>query len=709
MHLTGSINWYTLRVYRKKGFQANAPKPWEKGCCLLRQPIKRLLLAVVPRFCPILERMLATLFLLSAILLGTTLTYALPLRLFFAERFLIGVPLGLAVSGLVGFVGALSFGLTETVVAGLVGIAVLATIAPWAARPDWRKRLGADLRGSLDPLRHPKTVAVALVFLVFAFALGLILSHAIFIQNGTVWAAFTNVWGDWNQHLSQTTGFAYGANFPPELTVMSGQRLSYPFMTNFISALLIKGGYPLVTAMVLPGVLLVISALGLIMALTQRLAGKAAAILAPFLFFLAGGLGFINFFVDLAGSDQSLGALFANLPHTYSQTEEGVTLSHIGFINPIFAYVVPQRAFLFGLPLVLTILILLLEGLRTKQRGPLLAAGLVATLLPLIHTHGFLVVGFISLLLLVQTRRRIGKDWMAVGRFWWPFYLPIIALALPQFFWLTAGLSTRKYFHLQTGWTAYRDNVVWFWFKNLGLFLPLLGIALVKLRKSYPLTVAFTIASGGVFLIANTFVFQPWDWDNTKLLVYWFVTSIPLVALFLVQLARRGRAWRWGVATMLVSLTLAGALDVSRTLQWGAYKLPLFNQADQDTAAYVAATAAPDAVFLTSQDANNPISGLTGRRIVEGYPGWLWSYGLDYLPRDHDVQMMLKGESETPRLLAKYHVDYVVVGARERAGSTKLNEPYYRTRYHVWMQRGETTIYDISQPLKAEAAASSAG
>src|SRR2546430_8279609 len=82
------------------------------------------------------------------------------------------------------------------------------------------------------------------------------------------------------------------------------------------------------------------------------------------------------------------------------------------------------------------------------------------------------------------------------------------------------------------------EMLLWFWIKNTGLFIPLLLVALLSplaLRGRARLLIApFSL----VFLIANLVKFQPWDWDNSKLLVFWYLASAVAVGAILVRLAR---------------------------------------------------------------------------------------------------------------------------------------------------------------------------
>lgn len=648
--------------------------------------------------------MIATWFFMASLAFGFAVTALIPMRMSTEKRLWLGVPVGLAVGGLLGFGLAWVFGLSDESVAMVAALLTMGVLIILARRLP-RQVLRDDVRqapGRLLVRRHWLLVAI---YIMFGILLSYIMAHALIFTDGAVAAAFTNVWGDWNLHLSQVTGFVYGDNIPPQQPAMSGERLTYPFLGNFVSAMLLQGGWSLPAAMLVPGVFLALSALGLLMTFSYRVAGRGAAALAPWLFFLGGGLGFVNFFFDAARNDQSWGYFLTHLPANYTQTFQGSVLSNINWLNPIFAYVVPQRAFLFGLPLVLGILWVLFEGIEQRRRGLMLAAGLLAMLLPLVQTHGLLFLGLLTPALVYLSMRRFKMTKRAVITLWLPFVAPILVVGLPQLLWLTWGISTAKYFRWQLGWTAGQDNVVWFWLKNMGLFLPLLGVALVRLRGSHHALWNFTVAVGSVFVIANLFVFQPWDWDNSKLLVYWFIFSVPMVGLFLTMLWRQSRAWRWAAAAMMVSLVLAGSLDVSKVVAWRTSQLPLFSAEESRMAEAVRARTASDAIFLSGSNADNPISGLAGRKLVMGYTGWLWSYGLDYLPRERDVASMLSGAPEAAALLQEYGVDYVMIGAAERsAPGYRLDEAFYQQRYALWGTFGDTKIYDLSQPAESASA-----
>ncbi len=645
----------------------------------------------------------AALFLCASLAIGISLVYVVPTRLRLEERIAMGVPIGLAIGTLTTFVcGWLAGFSLATIVAVSIGLLVGSSTVWWRSALS-RQRLRTDWSEFTRRATTSRFWLGLAIILPFALMLGLIFWSAIFSQHGTIYAGFSNVWGDWNQHLSQTSSFAYDNNFPPELSTMAGQRLSYPFLTNFLSAILIKGGWPLLIAMKLPMLLLALAILALLLTLARLTVGGKASLLIVPLFFLSGGLGFINFFADWGTAHQSLGQFLANLPRNYTQTWGNVVVPNINFINTIFAYLVPQRAFTFGLPLVISIMILLYQAVSTRQRSLFLAAGLIGCLLPLIHSYGLLFLAFgTPVWMLLSWRQLAGRTQVFHWRIltpWLYFIIPLLAVALPQLLWLTHGVDSRKFFHPQYGWTKGTDNIFWFWLKNLWLYAPLLIIGLLVAARRVRPVFAMTAGVGMVFILANLFVFQPWDWDNTKLFAYWYTFSLPAVIIAIVRLAGHSW-WRRGIMTVAVgSMLLAGSMDVAKALQPDRYKVAMFDATAQQIGQAVREGTDPHAVFLTGQSANNPVAGLGGRQVVLGYTGWLWSYGLDYRQREADVKIMYEGRAEAAELLRHYGVTYVVFGPGERTDKGyAANETYYRDRYQLWREFGPVQIYDLTKP-----------
>src|SRR5207237_1736381 len=95
--------------------------------------------------------------------------------------------------------------------------------------------------------------------------------------------------------------------------------------------------------------------------------------------------------------------------------------------------------------------------------------------------------------------------------------------------------------------------------------------------------------------------------------------------------------------------------------------------------------APPRAVVLHAPTFNSPVF-LTGRRSLLGYPGWMWSRGLNYSERGADIQRIYSGAPEADALLRQYGVDYVLIGPAELA-SLKVNEQFW-SKYDMLSQAG---------------------
>jgi hypothetical protein len=85
-----------------------------------------------------------------------------------------------------------------------------------------------------------------------------------------------------------------------------------------------------------------------------------------------------------------------------------------------------------------------------------------------------------------------------------------------------------------------------------------------------------------------------------------------------------------------------------------------------EVADWVRGHTSPTAVFAVADEHNSPIPTLAGRRVLIGFPGWLWTYGLpDYVAKGADLKRILAGDPSAPDLVRKYGVGYVMIGPQE--------------------------------------------
>jgi hypothetical protein len=229
-------------------------------------------------------------------------------------------------------------------------------------------------------------------------------------------------------------------------------------------------------------------------------------------------------------------------------------------------------------------------------------------------------------------------------------------------------MRSREFLAWQVGWDHGALSVGWFWWLNLGLFIPCLIAALVwdgaqpvverRLRRFY---IPFALC----FVVPNLVRLSPWMWDNIKFMVWWHLASSVLIALLLARLWRMGRGARAAAAALFVLLTLSGALDLWRAAS-DKIVLQVIPPEGDAFGSDIRATTPPRAMILHAPAYNSEVY-LTGRRTLFGYPGHIWSQGLDAGPREDDLKKMYAGHPEAPELLKRYGVDFVMAGPRERA------------------------------------------
>lgn len=248
---------------------------------------------------------------------------------------------------------------------------------------------------------------------------------------------------------------------------------------------------------------------------------------------------------------------------------------------------------------------------------------------------------------------------------------------------------------VQLGWMAGHEGWVWFWLKNLGAFLPLLLIALFRDRFLPAPHRRFLLGFMPAFVIANVVVFQPWDWDNTKVLVVWYLGASILVAVMVASLwrAHRNAAARAAIGVLVASMILSGIMvNVNQLL--GRDRNLMASPEALELARAVRSSTRSDALFLTGLRHNDPIPMLAGRHVVMGYPGWLWSQGYAYQSREADLRAMFALAPGADKLLRRYGVDFVVIGPTERE-QLGANAAAYEARYPLVLRIGTAEVFAV--------------
>lgn len=621
-------------------------------------------------------------FLLVAFILGLTPIYLCNLKLDSLARLSFSLIIGIVFLTFSIFLLSFPFGFSQTSIFLPQIIALILSIV---------LSQKFNLIGKINKLvsgEMKKEGLITIFFLAFWGVLfAKIWSQMLVIESDGLYAGWRSIWGDWAAHLTYINSFVYGNNFPPQNPILAGTKLSYPFLADFLSAILIKEGLHFIPAMILPSFILSLASVALLFSLAKALLKKTIpAILTVFIILLNGGLGFVQFFQDISSS--GFWQTLSNLPREYTYLPK----QGIQWINIVTSEFIPQRGFLLGLPIGLIVIFLLWETTKKRRKQLLLLAGFLTSTLPLIHAHSFLVVIFTATWIALSTIRRL-KDLPE----WAPFFLPILFFTLPQILYFYPHLGSQPPLKLQIGWMAYKthDNLIWFWIKNFGLMVILIPIGFFLAPRKIKL---FYLPFVTLFILANFFLFQPWEWDNTKIFTYWYIFSSPLAVITLSQIWKRKQIFnKISVLVLILLMALSGALDILKLTDYQLNKLRFFDNQQLELAELVRQTTPKNAIFLTAPTHDHLIPVLTGRKILLGFRGWLWTYGIDYSDREADVFKMLRGEEGTKDLLRKYKVDYVVIGPPEKTAEINASEDFYRKSFPLFLEKYGYAIFNLKE------------
>lgn len=511
-----------------------------------------------------------------------------------------------------------------------------------------------------------------------------------------------NVWGDWPQHVGDAASFVYGDNFPPQHPRMAGVPYAYHYLSSLTGAMLIHFGMTPYDALALHSfVLSALIAVALLAFAIRLLRDARAAALAVLLFLLGGGFGWV-LIAQVANDTGDIVGTIWNQPWDIGPQKDNT----FWWENFYLSNIEPQRSTLYGLPLSLLILTLLLIGVQRWQPRVFLSAGVVVGLMPFSHLGALpaLAVVTATTALLFPTGDLLGpvRQWYP-ARLWLGFGLVAAALAVPQLILQQVGQPVvTGGVDWNWGWLkSDSEPIWWFWLKNLGWFAPLLLIGLGMPRLFGSVRYRFLLAFMPIFVVCNVLKLQIDPLDNIKTLLYWHLAVCVLASAVVAYAWRMDRtaAARVIMLIAVVSMFFSGLLvnlQQARGLNVNRWE----TAADLDIAQQVIDQTDPHAVFATSPRLDHPVSTLTGRPVIMSYWGWLYTRGFDVAPREQALRDIYALAPDVQEVFDEYGVDYVAIGPTERYDyEPDLDE--WRARYPVAIENDDYLIFAVSPEAQA--------
>lgn len=500
----------------------------------------------------------------------------------------------------------------------------------------------------------------------------LLSSHTLRFVDGAYYTGQCG-YGDMNMHLGFITSIAKQEMFPPTYSIMAGEPLNYPFLCDSISASLYLFGCPLrlsYNAPMFVAFLLVFVGIWYLAEAILKSAKRAS--LAYILFVLDGGFG-IMYFID--GSTFKNWDNFKQIFTEFYHMPTNYVDANVRWVNIIADMLLPQRATLFGWMCLFAIVYLLYRAVFESKKYYLIA-GIMAGLLPMVHTHSYFAIGLIALAWLIisciknRFNREIIMNWLKFG-------IPALILSVPQLLkWTFNADLGESFLRFTFNWVNAEggDSWLWFWVKNLGIVFLLIPTAFIHVDRRKK---AVTAGAWLIFLLAEFIIFQPNVYDNIKLFFIWYLFMVIIVADLLGDcwLRLKGIRGRSVIAFIIITaMTISGACSVAREIVSGTYNekthegraYQLYNEANVAAANWISENTPPTSVFLSYNNHNNTISSLTGRNIYVGTGTFLYYHGVHYQEREALMREMFTSVESFENNYRSAGIDYVYVGDYER-------------------------------------------
>ena len=409
----------------------------------------------------------------------------------------------------------------------------------------------------------------------------------LFERGGTLETLAVYNYGDLPLHWTYIQYLAGGAHFWPENPIAAGEQLRYPFGVDLFTALFVVMG---------AGLQALLPALGLagaaLCAVTLRRWGGALAV-AGFLF---------------SGGVSGFQLLWTGRLIDYQNA--------VAWKNLYLALLVPQRGLLLALPVGL---VLLWSWRRRLLRGePGLVPwveGVLWGAMPLVHLHTFLLVS------LVYATWALGSGRLREA---WASFAWAVVPATWAVWQVSDGFGAAALVGWKAGWTIGDDNPVVFLVVNFGLFLPLAAAALVLAWRGRSRE-DLLVLGPALLVFALLFLVRlaPWEWDNTKVMLWCYLLALPSIGSLV--LARLGRVWR---VVAVSGLLFSGAVSVAAASVGGGPRLDVLRMAEYEGVCRALASRPVTERVAVAPSFNHPVA-LCGHPVVLGYAGHLWSHGID--------------------------------------------------------------------------------
>ncbi len=508
-------------------------------------------------------------------------------------------------------------------------------------------------------LRQPANAFTLLTISAWFVLFGVLWSNIIYVDDKGMHTASVNIWGDWIVHMTYTNIFH---DWPMQQWLAKSPLFSpgnfrYPAAANLFSAFLMSFGLTAVQAMVTSSMIMCFAlTLALFFFFRQFGMSRVWSCIGLSFFLFNGGFGFLFYFFQGAQSA-------THLPN------EGLVIQ-----NFIISEFVPQRAILFAAPFFVMGTALLKKALDSSeiklQIKLMVTIGLLSNVILLSSAHTYLAFVFTCFIAGLFTV----KKWKV-----WLVLVLVAGITNALLYFGYYGINeTSAFFKWAPGELVKfsKLSIVDHFVKNYAFILPIAAYAIYRLKLwKQP----FILAGLLLLCLAYLIQFQPWIWDNTKIITWAYLLLLIPALIYLNQWWRQNPAKKAVVVAVVFLSMTSGAIDVWQLVKPNRHVWQMFTAEDLRLAEEFKARTSREDIVLTHMGHNNWVHTLASRQVFKAFSGWLWTYGINSWELDNQSNKMLNGDME---LLRRNSIDYIVID--------RHHEPS-KVRY-AWSQKLDTFL-----------------
>jgi hypothetical protein len=458
-------------------------------------------------------------------------------------------------------------------------------------------------------------------------------------------------WSDLLVHVAIGNSIVHG-NFPPEVPYFAGEPLTYHWFADFHGAIAATAAdvpiipvFFLSSALLAGALALVTWSLALVLTKDRRVATIAAILVCA-----GGGMGWLRLGADILAGNGDVTALITQNPYDNSWADGWPFFRIASVFGTGF---LPHRATTFGLPGLVSVVLLVVTCLGRRPAGVLLA-GVLAALLAPFHFYAFpaayLIVGLWVLTTRAWRERTFWRDAVL-------FLVPIV-LALRYALPAVILQSDEGAFRFVQWWSEARiaDGplaVLFFYVTNLGIPVLLAIAALIWLRGDRRIPHRGFLAAWlvALFIVPNVVRMSAVDFDMNKYFQMMWI-AVAILAAWLVV--------RWPRPAIVAVLAVCAISPALIAIHHATHPAVVLSLSQAAAARWIEDNTPDRSIFVTDTFINSPVD-LAGRLRITTFGPYVSNLGYDPAPREIDVKAIYcDGPDVAAERMAVYGATYVL-------------------------------------------------